>query len=261
MEDDAMERQRKSRVSPVVHVNGDTTTIDTGIYRRTIREVEPQTQAAVTVKREKSKATFHGYLVKSQAELRADGEAWNAEPLRTFAKIRQDAIRFYMPHAVEVVDHNQPPLMTAMQRFDLGDGLRTYQLPEDAPPIARDAAEVLSALFLAEATTDPGYRQLYALNLGRMYERMLVRQLEPRALIGLRKSKRNQANNQKRAAAAEDENDRRRQAVYQAMRQQERNREPLSFKRAMTAAAVERGCSIDAIKKAKPVNSWTRRKK
>ncbi len=244
-----MARKRRSRVAPVVKTDGDTTTVDTGIYRRTIRYVEPKTKAVVTVGKGKRKATFDATLVKSPDELRADVQAWNAEPARTLELVRQQAIHFYSEYAVEVADMAKPPLQTAMQRHDLGHGLRTYQLPEDAPPIARDAGEVLKLHFLVGATDDPRFRQIRMFQLGRVYERMLVRQLEHRALVGLRKGNRNREIAQGRRLT--DEQLRQRwQAVQDELHAQAGRGERISRERAYDAVARRQDVSAANIKKA-----------
>jgi hypothetical protein len=75
----------------------------------------------------------------------------------------------------------------------------------------------------------------------------------------MRRESHNRANMQKRSLAAKGQIEKRRRAVADAMRQQKRNREPLSFKRALAAAAAKCDCSVAAIRAAKPVNRWTAR--
>jgi hypothetical protein len=244
-------RKRKSRLSPVVNVDGDKTTIDTGICRRTIRYVEPKTHARVEVRTASGKsATFSATLAKSEAELRADGEAWNAEPARSISLVREQAVHFFKPHAVEVANMAKPPLMTAMHRHDLGDGLRTYQLSEDAPPIARDAGEVLSALYLVETTDEPRYKILRAFQLGRLYERMLIRQLEHRAIAGLNQERRARQIGEKRRAKAEPKRQARRSAIQRELNRQSQSGVALDYEAAYRAVAKKRGESVSTVKQA-----------
>jgi len=129
----------------------------------------------------------------------------------------------------------------------------------------RDAAGQVG-LLLAELrhgldSGAPNLAIVAAFKLGRAVERLEgVAPVQHRALSGARQAKRNRNNNSVRSEAAEPERERRRQAVYAAMEQQKRNRERLSFRRAIKAAATQCQCSVESIKDAEPVNNWTARK-
>jgi len=106
-----------------------------------------------------------------------------------------------------------------------------------------------------------GIAATWSFKLGSAVERIGVRSFEAAAATGLRQATRNRENNRKRSEAAEGKNKERRNEVYRAMERQVRNHERLDFKRAMSAAATACGCTVEAIKKAKPINRWTARKK
>jgi hypothetical protein len=240
-----MVKNRPSRVEPIVESNGETTVIKTGIYQRTIKSVD-LTPVTLTVGGTSCSAFVHGTC----DEMKARFDAWNAEPQRTLGQVREHAISFFRRHAVEVIDKNNPPFTTSMVRHDLGDGLRDYQLPEDAPPIARDAVEVLNCLEGVEIDgISPAYKVFYAFKLGRLYERMLVRQLEHRALVGMRKAKRN-ARIAKSRELSHDELRRRYQAVQDELATASRRGERVSRERAYQTVATRLNLSKESIKRA-----------
>jgi len=188
-------RTRKTRVSPLVSKVetplGVVTTTETGIYTTTRRPASGRTPVEIKVRWKGKDLSMKGIMPKSIDEIKADSAAWNAEPQRTLALVRKAAIQNYAPHAVVVEDMKKPPLTTAMHCHELGDGLRVYQLPNDAPLEALEADRVLHECYDVETNTNAGYRLLAAFRLGRAYERMQVRQVEHRALAGLRQAKRN----------------------------------------------------------------------
>jgi hypothetical protein len=74
-------------------------------------------------------------------------------------------------------------------KVELGAHYNIHDLPKSAPPIAHDAADVLDQVRIVRGHLESKYVALavvHALRLGRLYERMLVRQAEPFALRGRR---------------------------------------------------------------------------
>jgi hypothetical protein len=97
--------------------------------------------------------------------------------------------------------------------------------------------------------------------IGRLMEKFLVLPHQAAALRGKRHEERRRKNVKTQHDAGQVQNEKRRNAVYAEMERQKRNHERLSLRRAMKAAAVKCQCSFEAVKKAKPVNRWTARKK
>lgn len=122
----------------------------------------------------------------ADASIAANIEAmlYNVLPLIEMAEVEREALEILTPFIA-------PDLSDALRSENMADlapdlPLDLFELSDDAPTAAHDAARVLLWLWAAQWLARKGEASAicYAMHAGRMYERMTVRQFEPDALTG-----------------------------------------------------------------------------
>jgi hypothetical protein len=97
----------------------------------------------------------------------------------TLAQLRQFA-------AEKIRDYLLPPReKMRLVNIDIGEGLQSFSIPSDAPPLVDDALDLLGQItFALSPKIDHESKLIAAVRIGQLFERLQVRAVEHFALIG-----------------------------------------------------------------------------